>query len=71
MPEERHRAHEPDQAGVPVDDVPAAGTDEDTPYDQGAGDHIAPEAPYAPERDEGGSTHHLPADMSPGEVPER
>ncbi|MEV4643296.1 hypothetical protein [Saccharopolyspora sp. NPDC049357] len=53
--------------------IPAAGTDDDTSYDEGTGDRIRPDAEEAPETEqgEGKATHHLPADIPPGEIPER
>ena len=66
--------HEPTPAeGEPVTQIPAAGTDDDTSYDEGTGDRIRPDAEEAPasEQDRDKATHHLPADIPPGEIPER
>ncbi|MEV4729648.1 hypothetical protein [Saccharopolyspora sp. NPDC049426] len=50
--------------------IPAAGTDDDTSYDEGTGDRIRPDAEEAPtsEQGKGKATHHLPADIPPGEL---
>lgn len=63
---------EPNPAeGEPAVSRPSAGTDEDTAYDEGSGDRISPGE--NPEEDAAAppGTHQLPADLPPGEIPER
>ncbi|MEB3369789.1 hypothetical protein [Saccharopolyspora mangrovi] len=59
--------------GEPTTQNPTAGTDDDTSYDEGTGDQIRPDAEEGSTTEQGRdrATHHLPADIPPGEIPER
>lgn len=59
--------------GEPTTQNPAAGSDEDTPYDEGTGDQVRPGSEEVPATEQGRdrATHHLPADIPPGDIPER
>jgi hypothetical protein len=59
--------------GEPTTQNPTAGSDDDTAYDEGTGDQVRPDAEEteATEEARDKATHHLPADIPPGELPER
>lgn len=67
------REHEQTPAEGEPTQNPTAGSDDDTSYDEGTGDQVRPEAEEteATEESRGKATHHLPADIPPGELPER